>query len=347
MLEQLGQTVAYDEENNALVILDQTLLPLTVKELSLKSLPEITEAIKSLRLRGAPCIGVSAAIAVSVLAHNIETNDKAQFEKELSEIISELNSARPTAVNLTWATGEMLKVYNGNKDKSIDEIKNAFRVKANEILNDDIARCRKIGEYGAEALSGKSSFLTHCNAGRLACVKYGTALSPFYVLKEQGNDIKVYADETRPLLQGARLTAFELTSAGIDTTVICDNTASYVMSKGLIDAVLVGADRIAANGDTANKIGTSALSVLAKHYGIPFYICAPFSTVDFECESGEGINIEMRDETEIAELWYKQRLVPEAAKGLNPAFDVTDSSLITAFITERGVIPPDKLREYK
>lgn len=187
--------------------------------------------------------------------------------------------------------------------------------------------------------------MTHCNAGRLAAVKYGTALAPVYVLKEQGRDVKVYADETRPLLQGARLTSYELSTAGIDTTLICDNMASYVMKQGLIDAVLVGCDRVALNGDTANKIGTSGVAILAKHYGIPFYVCMPFSTFDKNIKTGADIVIEQRDGAEIKEMWYKKSMAPSAVKTLNPAFDVTDNSLITAFITEKGIIKPTEILE--
>ena len=214
------------------------------------------------------------------------------------------------------------------------------------MLNDDVAICHKIGEYGADLLKNYNSVLTHCNAGRLATVKYGTALAPIYVAKENGHNIRVFADETRPLLQGARLTAFELTEADVDTTVICDNMASFVMKNGLIDAVLVGCDRVALNGDTANKIGTSGVAILAKHYNIPFYVCMPFSTFDKNIKTGDDIVIEMRNGNEIGEMWYEKRMIPQNAKTLNPAFDVTDHSLITAFITEKGVFSPDEIKEY-
>ena len=344
MLEKTGRTVDYCREDNSLVILDQTLLPNTVRELHLKNADEIVEAIKSLRLRGAPCIGVSAAIALSVLANDSKQTEPEAFKREFLKNCEIITSARPTAVNLFWAAEEMKKAFDSCFEKGVDAVKAELAKRAEEILEDDIARCRSIGRHGAELLKGKHSFLTHCNAGRHACVKYGTALAPVYFLKEQGEEVRVYADETRPLLQGARLTAYELTEAGIDTTVICDNMASYVMKNGLVDAVITGADRIAANGDAANKIGTSSLAVLAKYYKLPFYICAPFSTVDFNCESGESIKIEMRDEAEISEKWYSQRMTPKNVKCLNPAFDVTDASLITAFITERGVFAPSELK---
>ena len=214
------------------------------------------------------------------------------------------------------------------------------------MIEDDIAICRKIGEYGTEILENCNSILTHCNAGRLATVKYGTALAPVYVAKENSHNIKVFADETRPLLQGARLTAFELTDASVDTTVICDNMVSFVMKNGLVDAVLVGCDRVALNGDTANKIGTSGVAILAKHYNIPFYVCMPFSTFDKNIKTGDDIVIEMRDGSEIGEMWYEKSMLPQNAKTLNPAFDVTDHSLITAFITEKGVFTPDEIKKY-
>ena len=340
-----GQTVGFDRENAALVIIDQTRLPCEEVILRLGTAEEIFEAITSLRLRGAPCIGVSSAIAIAVLSLRSKAQDSTALLNEIRQNCDYLESARPTAVNLSWALGQMRKTAEENRDKTADEIRNALCGRAQEIMQDDILRSRKIGEYGAELLKGKHSFLTHCNAGRLACVKYGTALAPIYLLKEQGEDIRVFADETRPLLQGARLTAYELEKAGIDTTVICDNMASYVLREGLVDAVLTGADRIAANGDTANKIGTSSLAVLCKYYGVPFYICAPFSTVDFKCESGENIEIEMRDEAEISEKWYKNRMTPKNVKCLNPAFDVTKAELITAYITEKGVFSAKELME--
>ena len=347
MFDLNGQTAGFDTENNALVIIDQTRLPNEEIILSLKTKEEIFSAIKELKLRGAPCIGVCAAIAMAVLSNDSETVDSESFFCEFEENINYLLSARPTAVNLYWGLNEMKKVIYSCKGESLDNIKKALNIKALEILENDIKTCRAIGENGLPLIDGVDGILTHCNAGRLACIKYGTALSPVYAAKEQGISIKVFADETRPLLQGARLTAYELTKAGIDTTVICDNMASYVISRGLVGAVLVGADRIAENGDAANKIGTSGLAILAKHYKIPFYVCAPFSTVDFNCKNGSEIPIELRESNEVSEMWYKNRMTPEAAKALNPAFDVTDSALITAFVTEKGVIKPEQLIEYK
>lgn len=346
MFNMNGETVSFDTQNNALVIIDQTKLPNEKVQLSLKTKEEIFTAIKDLKLRGAPCIGVSTAIALSVLANDSSAQTEEEFTEEFLANCEYLISSRPTAVNLSWAVNEMKNTLSLCKGKRLDTIKKALQDKALAIHSDDISRCKRIGEYGAELLKSCSAVLTHCNAGRLACVKYGTALSPIYVLNEQGHRLKVFADETRPLLQGARLTAFELCDAGIDTTVICDNMASFVMKNKMVDAVLVGADRIALNGDTANKIGTSSVAVLAKYYNIPFYVCAPFSTIDKNALSGEDIEIEMRNENEISEMWYEKRMTPENAHSINPAFDVTDNSLITAFITEKGVITPSGIKNY-
>lgn len=344
MFDMRGETVSFDTENNALVIIDQTKLPNERIQLSLKTGEEIYNAIKELKLRGAPCIGVSAAIALSVLSNESKAQTKDAFIKEFNENCAYLISSRPTAVNLSWAVNEMKNTLFLCKGEELDTIKKALQDKALAIHREDILRCRRIGEYGAELLKNCNAVLTHCNAGRLACVKYGTALAPVYIANEQGHKLRVFADETRPLLQGARLTAFELCEEGIDTTVICDNMASYVMKNRLVDAVLVGADRIALNGDTANKIGTSAVAVLAKYYEIPFYVCAPLSTFDKNTLTGEDIEIEMRSSDEISEMWYQKRMTPQNAKSLNPAFDITDSSLITAFITENGVIRPEEIK---
>lgn len=344
MFDMKGETVSYDTANNALVIVDQTELPNKYVQLSLKTREEIYDAIKRLKLRGAPCIGVSAAIALSVLANNSGARTKEDFIKEFNSNCEYLISSRPTAVNLSWAVNEMKNTLFLCKGEALDIIKKALQDKALSIHSDDILRCKSIGNYGARLLRDCKAVLTHCNAGRLACVKYGTALAPVYVLKEQGKEIKVYADETRPLLQGARLTAFELSQAGIDVTVICDNMASYVMKNGLVDAVSVGADSIALNGDTANKIGTSGVAALAKYYGIPFYVCAPLSTFNKSALTGDDIAIEMRDEREVSEMWYAERMTPEAVGALNPAFDITDASLITCFVTEKGVFKPEDIK---
>ncbi len=338
-----GITVGFDTVNNKAVFIDQTLLPNEYKEIFTDDYQEIFDAIKYLKVRGAPAIGVFTAISLAVLVNKSTATTYEELFAELKNYADNLILCRPTAINLKWATEEMLKTA---ETCNAENFKETVTNKALQMIEDDIAICRKIGEYGAEILKECNSILTHCNAGRLATVKYGTALSPVYVAKEQGHNIRVFADETRPLLQGARLTAAELCEAGIDTTVICDNMASFVMKNGLVDAVLVGCDRVALNGDIANKIGTSGLAILAKYYNIPFYVCMPFSTFDKNIKTGKDIVIEMRDGIEIGEMWYEKPMLPQNAKTLNPAFDVTDNSLITAFITEKGVITPEQIKMY-
>lgn len=338
-----GSSIGFDTVNNKAVFIDQTLLPNEYKEVFTDEFQEIFDAIKLLKVRGAPAIGVFTAISLAVLMNKSKATTYDELFAELKEYCENLILCRPTAVNLKWAAEEMLKTAENSNAKNF---KGNLTNQALKMIEEDIAICRKIGEYGAEILKNCNSILTHCNAGRLATVKYGTALSPVYVAKENGHNIKVYADETRPLLQGARLTASELCEAGVDTTVICDNMASFVMKNGLVDAVLVGCDRVATNGDTANKIGTSGVAILAKHYNIPFYVCMPFSTFDEKIRTGDDIVIEMRDGAEIGDMWYEKTMLPENAKTLNPAFDVTDHSLITAFITEKGVITPDEIKKY-
>lgn len=339
-----GETVRLDRESNRLLIVDQTCLPNEKVVLELQTLNEMVVAIQSLQVRGAPAIGVAAALGLSVLAGESRETSAEKFKAEFLKNADALESARPTAVNLAWAVGQMREVLQENPDAPVLVLKELLYQKAQALHDADVAACRAIGENGAPLLKNCKRVLTHCNAGRLATVKYGTALAPVYVAKEQGHRLSVYADETRPLLQGARLTAYELCEAGIETTVICDNMASYVMGKGLVDAVLVGCDRVAANGDTANKIGTSDVAILAKYYHIPFYVCAPFSTIDLNTETGKDIPIEMRDGEEIRSLWYQKPMVPAAARTLNPAFDITPHELVTAFITEKGVLQPEDFK---
>lgn len=340
MYDMQGETVHYDTDREELVIIDQTQLPAKTVIKKLSTPESIHTAIRRLEVRGAPAIGVATAIGISVLAARCTQTNHAAFVQEILENCAFLESARPTAVNLFWASAEMKKILNAKKACPISEIRAALRQKALQLHAGDIAVCKKIGQFGAELLKNCTAVLTHCNAGRLAAVKYGTALAPVYIAKEQGHSLHVYADETRPLLQGARLTCCELSNAGIETTLICDNMASYVMQNHLVDAVLVGCDRVAKNGDTANKIGTSSVAVLAKYYNIPFYVCAPFSSIDIQAQTGAQIPVEMRDGTEITDMWYEQRMAPQNIKTLNPAFDITDHSLITGFITEKGVLSP-------
>lgn len=343
----LFDTVSLDEETDELVIIDQTLLPNQIKLIRIIDEKTLFDAIYRLKVRGAPAIGVSAAIGIYVISKRFPETKYSDFVRRFGEVKKYLASSRPTAVNLTWALDRMEKVVLDNK-LEVSKLKKLLHDEAVAIRDEDIAVCRAIGEHGFSLISECDGVLTHCNAGKLAAVRYGTALAPVYMAKENGKNIKVYSDETRPLLQGARLTACELEANGISVTVICDNMASSVMKEGLVQAVLVGCDRVASNGDTANKVGTSGVAILARHYGIPFYVCAPFSTIDMSCPNGKCINIEQRSADEITEMWYQKRMAPEGVSVYNPAFDVTDSDLITAFITERGVIyPPFNFEKYK
>ncbi len=336
----LHDTVSLDETTDELVIIDQTLLPNEIKLLRLNNAEEIFEAIRVLKVRGAPAIGVAAAIGIYVVCKRFNETDYGAFAAKFSEVKEYLASSRPTAVNLTWALNRMEKVVSSYKGTDIAKLKILLHDEAIAIRDEDIAVCRAIGEHGFPLIAEADGVLTHCNAGKLAAVRYGTALAPIYIAQEQGKNIKVFSDETRPLLQGARLTASELAASDVDVTVICDNMASAVMKQGWVQAVLVGCDRVAANGDTANKIGTSGVAILAKYYGIPFYVCAPTSTIDMNCSDGASIKIEQRSNDEVTEMWYQNRMAPAGVSVYNPAFDVTDAELVTAFITEHGVVYP-------
>lgn len=333
-------TVALDSEKGELVIINQTKLPYDIEILRLNTQKQIWDAIYRLEVRGAPAIGIAGAIGVYLAAKDIKADDFDTFYSEFVKAKDYLDSSRPTAVNLSWALNRMEKVVLDNKDKSVAEIVELLHKEAVEIKEEDIWVCKTIGEYGLSLVKPGDGLLTHCNAGQLATSKYGTATAAMYLGHEKGYNFRVFADETRPLLQGARLTAFELHSAGIDVTLICDNMASSVMKKGWIDAVFVGCDRVAANGDTANKVGTSGVGILAKYYGVPMYICAPTSTIDMNCQTGKDIHIEERPAEEITEMWYKERMAPDGVKTFNPAFDVTDHECIAGIITEYGIAYP-------
>ena len=333
-------TVALDDANNAVVIIDQTLLPGRTELISLRTAQEIWEAIYLLKVRGAPAIGVTAAMGIYILSKQIDTNDFGEFYEKFCEYKEYLDSSRPTAVNLSWALKRMeAAVLKAGKDeqRTIPEVKETLHREAMRIRDEDIEVCRKIGENGLLLVKPGDGILTHCNAGKLAAVKYGTATAPIYLGQERGYNFHVFADETRPLLQGARLTAFELCASGVDVTLICDNMSANVMSKGLIQAVFVGCDRVAANGDTANKIGTSVVAAVAKHYGVPLYICAPTSTIDMETPAGAQIKIEERPAHEVTDMWYKEPMAPKGIKVYNPAFDVTNHELISGIVTEYGI----------
>jgi methylthioribose-1-phosphate isomerase len=334
------RTVSMVNGGTKLRILDQTRLPNELVWLDLVEIEEVWNSIRTLAVRGAPAIGVAAAGGLAVAAGRIKARGFAEFYQQFCRMKGYLATARPTAVNLGWALARMKRVVLDNKEREVLTIKAALIAEANAICEEDIACCRAIGDNGLPLLENCRTVLTHCNAGRLAAVQYGTALAPIYLAQEKGHSLKVFADETRPLLQGARLTAWELAQAGIDVTLICDNMAATVMAQGLVDAVIVGADRIAANGDVANKIGTSGVAVLARHFEIPFYVAAPCSTIDRACENGSEIVIEQRDASEVTELWYEKRMAPEGISVFNPAFDVTPAELVSAIITDKGVLYP-------
>lgn len=330
-------TVRLDDENNAVVIIDQTKLPRKIEIISLHTAQEIWNAIYLLQVRGAPAIGVAAAYGIYVLAKRMDTEDYDTFYREFVRQKEYLDSSRPTAVNLSWALNRMQRVVEAHSGETVAQIKEALHRESVAIQEEDIWVCRMIGEHGLTLVKPGDGILTHCNAGQLATSKYGTATAPIYLGEERGYHFHVFADETRPLLQGARLTAFELQSSGVDVTLICDNMSATVMKNGWVNAVFVGCDRVAANGDAANKIGTSVVAAVAKYYGVPVYICAPTSTIDLNTPTGAEIKIEQRPAEEVTEMWYKERMAPEGIKVFNPAFDVTDHELIAGIVTEYGV----------
>lgn len=334
------ESVKLSDDGRSVVIIDQTLLPNRMEYITLSTAKEIWEAINRLRVRGAPAIGICAGYGIYCLARQMETGNYLEFLEGFRKQKEYLNSSRPTAVNLSWALGRMEGVVLANADKPIPQILKLLEKECRQIHEEDICMCRKISEYGLTLIHEGDGILTHCNAGPLATSRYGTAQGPLFLGKERGMDFKVFADETRPLLQGARLTSYELCRAGVDVTLICDNMASIVMKNGWIQACFVGCDRVAANGDTANKIGTSGVAVLANYYHIPFYVLGPTSTIDMNCKTGDDIKIELRDPEEIKEKFYAEPMALKAVKCYNPSFDVTDHSLITAIVTEKGICYP-------
>lgn len=334
------ENVRLSDDGTKVIILDQEKLPNAEEYLELDNAEDIYEAIFRLKVRGAPAIGICAGYGIYVLARQIDTEDFDTFYKEFKQKRDYLDSSRPTAVNLSWALNRMERVVINNREKTVDKIKGLLLAESRKIQAEDIEMCRAISEYGLSLLKDGDGILTHCNAGPLATSKYGTALGPLLLGKERGMEFHVFADETRPLLQGARLTAYELQKAGVDVTLICDNMAGLVMKNGWINACLVGCDRIAANGDTANKIGTSAVAVLAQYYHIPFYVLGPTSTIDMNCPTGDDITIELRDPKEIKSRYYREPSTLPEVKCYNPAFDVTPHELITGIVTEHGVIGP-------
>lgn len=336
LLDMLVLTIYW--EKHICRIIDQTLLPVELKEIEITSPEQMFEAIKLLRVRGAPAIGIAGAIGVYLGIKNVSSSGE-ELRNKAESTASYLASCRPTAVNLFWGVDRIKELVFANAEKPIEEIKAMAYRETQRMIDEDNEICRKIGEHGSGLLENGSTVLTHCNAGGLATARFGTALAPVYIAKEQGKKIKVYADETRPLLQGARLTTWELMQNGIDVVLICDNMAASVMAKGWIDIVIVGTDRVAENGDFANKIGTYGVAVLAKEHGIPLYVAAPFSSIDTSLSSGEQIPIEERAPEEVS-CGFGKRTAPLDVKIYNPAFDVTPAKYVSGFITEKGILQP-------
>ena len=342
MAEQEILNVRLGEGDRGVVLLDQSQLPNRVEYRTVTQLPDMVEAIQSLRVRGAPAIGIFAGYCLYVLARQLMEQGLSgpAFLDELDRQGKVLVSSRPTAVNLAWAVGRLTRLAARMADAPVEDIVSALGEEARAIRREDEEMCQKIAEHGLSLLKPGDGVLTHCNAGPLATSKYGTALGPILLGHERGIPLKVFADETRPLLQGARLTAWELQQAGVDVTLICDNMASMVLKNGWVQACFVGCDRVAANGDAANKIGTSGVAILARHYGVPFYVLGPTSTIDWTCPDGDHIPIEERDGEEIRSLWYREPMAPAGVKFYNPDFDVTDHTLISGIVTEYGVCRP-------
>jgi methylthioribose-1-phosphate isomerase len=326
-------------EPDAVCLLDQTVLPRVQAVVRCESVQEVAAAIRSMVVRGAPAIGVTAAYGMALAARKTASEDVSSLLEVLSVAKATLDAARPTAVNLSWATSRMLRVARADADGTVSEMAERLLAEAHAVRDEDERMCREIGEHGAALFQNGARILTHCNAGGLATSGYGTALAPIKTAHARGRKLHVLVDETRPFLQGSRLTAWELQRAGIEQTLITDNMAGFFMRTGEVDCVIVGADRIVANGDVANKIGTYTLAVLAKAHAIPFYVAAPFSTVDMGLANGDGITIERRSPEEITHI-AGQPLAPEGVHAAHPAFDVTPHDLVTAIVTEKGVVEP-------
>ncbi|MBM3250029.1 MAG: S-methyl-5-thioribose-1-phosphate isomerase [Candidatus Omnitrophica bacterium] len=330
-------TIAW--RRNKIRIIDQTKLPAKLAYRDIGDLGALWQAIRKMQVRGAPALGAAAALGAYLGVKDVKAKTFPEFKKRLDECVAFIGSSRPTARNLFWGLERMQKEALKNKDKSIPALKKILFAEALKIISEDQIACRRIGKIGSRLIKKGDSIMTVCNAGVLATIDYGTALGVIYRAEKQGKRVKVYACETRPLLQGARLTVWELMRKGVDVTLNCDNMAAALMAQGKVDKVIAGADRIAANGDTANKIGTYSLAVLAQHHKIPFYIAAPLSTFDISIKSGKGIPIEQRAREEVTSA--------RRVKVFNPAFDVTPHQLITAIITDKGIIRPPYIRNIK
>ncbi|WP_022849870.1 S-methyl-5-thioribose-1-phosphate isomerase [Limisalsivibrio acetivorans] len=335
--EELPRTVTYD--GGRLFFLDQTLLPIEVKQEEQTGIEQVYDSIKRLKVRGAPAIGIAGAYGLVVSMRDKKGYSFEDFMGKLRDNAEYLNSSRPTAVNLSWALKRLVRCAESAGESSGEDLFRLIEREAVYIHEEDKSICRSIGEHGAGLIRNGMGVLTHCNAGALATSEFGTATSPMYTAHSNGISFRVFADETRPLLQGARLTSWELQQAGLDVTLITDNMAAFMMNSGEIDLVIVGTDRVAANGDVANKIGTLGVAVLAKHFGIPFYVACPSSTIDMETPDGESIVIEERGDEEVTSFG-ERRTAPEGVKVRNPAFDVTPAELITGIITEKGILKP-------
>jgi len=326
-------------------LIDQTRLPLETVFVEYDDYRDLTEAIRNLVVRGAPAIGVTAAMGIALGAQTVDAETVPEFLEKLQPICDSIARARPTAVNLSWAIKQMMEFASRNRNAGVSELKQRMVHEAIRLKDEDIAINRAMGAFGAEWVREGDAILTHCNAGSLATAGFGTALGVLYAAFEAGKRFRVFADETRPVLQGARLTAWELKEAGIDVTLITDNMAGHFMKMGRIDLVIVGADRIASNGDVANKIGTYSVAVLAREHQIPFLVAAPFSTIDYSIPNGAGIPIEERDPQEVTRIWNRLQIAPSDIPAENPAFDVTPARYITAIVTERGVFAPRDIRK--
>ena len=332
------KTVEWRDDGPEVWLIDQTRLPLEEEVVRCRDYRQVAHAIKSMQVRGAPAIGVAAAMGVALAA--VESTDEREwFDRHIERACAELAATRPTAVNLFWAIRRMQDAKSALNDRPAMQIRAGLIEEAKRIAAEDEATCHRIGELGAALFQDGDGVLTHCNAGALATVAYGTALAPLQAAHELGRKLHVFVDETRPFLQGSRLTAWELTRAGIDSTLITDNMAAYVMGQGKVQKVIVGADRIAANGDVANKIGTYGVAILAHAHGIPFYVAAPTSTVDLSVPTGAQIPIEERDPTEVTQFRGVQ-VAPLGMKAAHPAFDITPAKYVTAIITEHGILEP-------
>lgn len=330
-------------KNDKVLMIDQRKLPLEEVYLEYSDYKSLADAIKSMVVRGAPAIGVAAAMGVALGALGIDAKSHEEFVQKMEKVCQTLIDARPTAVNLPWAVARMKKAYESQTDLGIEQLQQLLVKEALNIFEEDVRLCKLIGEHGAKLIQDGETILTHCNAGALATAGQGTALSPIYEAIRQGKKVKVFADETRPFLQGARLTAWELQKNGVDVTLISDVAAASILRAGLIQKIIVGADRIVANGDFANKIGTYSVALAAREHKVPFYVAAPFSTIDWQMKSGSEIPIEERPESEVS-YFLNQRTAPEGVKVRNPAFDVTPHELVAGIITEKGVAasPVDK-----